>query len=111
LLHAGAATAVNERETFASSAIPADDRHEEDRMDPQCIADLYVALARQSVKDYESGYTNRRHMEAGEWLMLAGLLTGEGQIDTRGITQRNRSEENEVARTPDGEEQEKPKKT
>lgn len=46
--------------------------------------DLLAAIARQAIRDYRAGYTCRRHMDAGEWLDRAGLLTSDGQIDPRG---------------------------
>lgn len=55
--------------------------------------ELYAAIARQALRDYERDYHKQGIMDAARWLRLAGLLTEDGQLDTRGITQRRREEE------------------
>ncbi len=48
-------------------------------------ADLYAAVARQTVHDLQTGYSHPRHMEAGAWLEAAGLLE---QAQTNGPVRR-----------------------
>lgn len=37
-------------------------------------ADLYAAVARQAIHDLHTGHSHPRHMDAGAWLEIAGLL-------------------------------------
>ena len=44
----------------------------------QRYADLAAAIARQALTDAARGYTSRRHMDARQWLRLAGLMRDDG---------------------------------
>lgn len=51
------------------------------------LTSLYVAVAKQALKDFKAGYHSQRHMSARRWLQLAGLLTDDGEL-ARGVTER-----------------------
>jgi len=50
----------------------------------QNVIDLYAAVAKQAIKDYAAGFHREGSMPAARWLKLAGLMTDDGELDTRG---------------------------
>lgn len=52
--------------------------------------ELLAAIARQAVKDLETGYNSHKHMPAADWLQVAGLLDQSQAVAKRGHTSKRR---------------------